>query len=570
MDCKAIRPLISYYYDGEVTPEESALVEQHLAECADCRQVLAEYRMIGSEMRDLPMPVPPTGLHRDVWRAIEAQGAIPQRAAARPPASPSKGKIVDFPVENGKRRPALASLATTLGNGWARALPAALLIAALGIMVAVFVLVQNRVANNDVARLADQGPYSNYAQQVQVQFSKSVLANSVTNNTLVFLVQGAISDTIVTTNTFDEKSRLLTIAPQPAWEPGAQYRISIDASKVLLSGVGTPLDTKPITLDFSTVAYTPTPTNTSVPPVYTSTTVPTSTPEPTQVVEITPGIPGGDTTATPQEEATVVVEPTATSTEVPVATDTPLPAPTDTAVPPVPTDTPTTEPTASPTDTPTPPLPTETATPQITATATPAQPCSIMPVNGFGKVWDENSTVHDQVGCPTEPEFALTEAAQERFEGGYMFWRKDIKKIYVFYGNPNTDTVGVWAEYDDTWDDGTPVATTTAHATSTSTATPEGTRPSTDATAVLTPPPGKYVPVRGFGELWANNPTVRARVGWAIEPEQSVIGAFQVYEHGYALWTNNKVIRFMFKVPGATENIWERFADTFATPTATP
>ena len=43
-----------------------------------------------------------------------------------------------------------------------------------------------------------------------------------------------------------------------------------------------------------------------------------------------------------------------------------------------------------------------------------------------------------------------------------MFWRMDIKKIYVFYGNPNTDTVGVWAEYDDTWSDGTPVATTTA------------------------------------------------------------------------------------------------------------
>ena len=525
--------------------------------------------MIGSEMRDLAMPVPPTGLHRDVWRAIEAQGAIPQRAAARPPASTGKGKIVDFPVEGGKRRPALATLATTLGNGWARALPAALLVAALGIMVAVFMLVQNRVANNDVARLADQGPYSNYAQQVQVQFSKSVLANSVTNNTLVFLVHGAISDTVTTTNTFDEKSRVLTIAPQPAWEPGAQYRISIDASRVLLSGVGTPLDTKPITLDFSTVAYTPTPTNTPVPPVYTSTTVPTSTPEPTQVVEITPGIPGAILQPRHRSEATVVVEPTATSTEVPVATDTPLPAPTDTAVPPVPTDTPTTEPTASPTDTPTPPQPTETATPKITATATPAQPCSIMPVNGFGKVWDENSKVRDQVGCPTEPEFALPEAAQERFEGGYMFWRKDIKKIYVFYGNPNTDTVGVWAEYDDTWNDGTPVATTTAHVhlhLQPLRKAPDQAQSHSGNDAA----PRQVRPVRGFGELWANNPTVRARVGWAIEPEQSVIGAFQVYEHGYALWTNNKVIRFMFKGPGATENIWERFADTFATPTATP
>jgi Putative zinc-finger/Bacterial Ig-like domain len=569
MDCTARRPLISYYYDGEVTPEESALVEQHLAACADCRQVLAEYRMIGSEMRDLPMPVPPTGLHRDVWRAIEARGTIPQRSASRLMAS--GGKIVDFPGAGAKKRPAFATLATTLGNGWARALPAALLVAALGIMVAVFMLVQGRIGNNDLATLVTQGPYSDYAQQVQIQFSKSVLANSVMNNTKVFRVQGAISDTVTTTNTFDEQSRVLTIAPQPAWEAGAQYRVSIDASKVLLSGVGTPLDTKPITLDFSTAMYTPTPTSTPVPPVFTSTLVPTDTPEPTRAAENTPVNTGG--------EATVIVEPTAISTQAPpTATDTPRPAPTDTPVPPAPTDTPTIEPTATATETAVPPQPSETVTPATpvgthtpapgSGTPTPAQPCSLMPVNGFGKVWDENAKVRDRVGCPVEPEFAIPEAAQERFEGGYMFWRRDIKKIYVFYGNPNTDTVGVWAEYDDTWVDGTPVATTTA--TSTTTATPQSIHPGSEATAIMTPPPGRYIPVRGFGELWANNPTVRARLGWAIEPEQSATGAFQTYEHGYALWTDNKIIRFMYKDAGATENIWQRFADTYVAPTATP
>ena len=141
MDCTAIRPLISYYYDGEVTPEESALVEQHLAGCEDCRRVLAEYRMIGSEMRDLAMPVPPAGLHRDVWRAIEAQGAIPKRA---PSASSSARQDRRLPGRRREKRPALATLATSLGNGWARAVPAALLVAALGIMVAVIMLVQGQ------------------------------------------------------------------------------------------------------------------------------------------------------------------------------------------------------------------------------------------------------------------------------------------------------------------------------------------------------------------------------------------------------------------------------------------
>jgi hypothetical protein len=441
MDCTAIRPLISYYYDGEVTPEESALVEQHLAGCEDCRRVLADYRMIGSEMRDMALPVPPAGLHRDVWRAIEAQGAIPQRAPARPAAA--GGKIVDFPVTGAKKRPALASLASSLGNGWARALPAALLVAALGIMVAVLMLVQGRIGNNDVASLVSSGPYTNYGQQVQVLFAKSVLGESVKESTTVFLVHGAISDTVSTTKTFDEQARVLTLAPQPEWEAGGQYRVVIDASKVILSGVGTPLDTKPIVLDFSMVAYTPTPTSSPVPPVYTSTEVPTETAEPTQAATNTPVSSGGEATATPQEEATATGEATATPTEVAVATDTPEPAATDTPVPPVPptstdtpTDTPVVEPTASATNTVVPepsatatiPVDTETPTP-VVSTPTPVQPCSLMPVNGFGKVWDENAKVRDRVGCPTAAEFALPAAAQERFEGGYMFWRNDIKKI---------------------------------------------------------------------------------------------------------------------------------------------
>ena len=125
-----------------------------------------------------------------------------------------------------------------------------------------------------------------------------------------------------------------------------------------------------------------------------------------------------------------------------------------------------------------------------------------MPVSGFGKIWDE---IREGAGPRRLPDSggvrSGSAAVQERFEGGYMFWRMDIKKIYVFDGNPNTDTVGVWAEYDDTWSDGTAVATTTP-------GMPTGT-PYVQATVVGSPPDGKYVPVRGFGKLWAENATVR-------------------------------------------------------------
>jgi hypothetical protein len=180
-----------------------------------------------------------------------------------------------------------------------------------------------------------------------------------------------------------------------------------------------------------------------------------------------------------------------------------------------------------------------------------------MPVNGFGKIWNEHESVRTRIGCPTENEYAVLAAAHERFEAGYMFWRQDTKKIYVFFGNPNTDTVGTWLEYDDTWVDGEPMPA------------PQGT-PGVRGSS--TPPPGKYAPVRGFGKLWYSNEELRNRIGWALETEQAVQGAFQTYQRGYALWTDNKVIRFLYKDPGVRENIWDRFIDTFVmpTPSATP
>src|SRR2546423_1119220 len=94
MDCNDIRPLLSAYYDGEATPDELSRVEGHMAGCEDCRHALAEYRAIGGGMRALPVPVPPSGLRRDVWRAIEAQGA--GRSAIGASASVRPGKVTSI------------------------------------------------------------------------------------------------------------------------------------------------------------------------------------------------------------------------------------------------------------------------------------------------------------------------------------------------------------------------------------------------------------------------------------------------------------------------------------------
>lgn len=86
-------------------------------------------------------------------------------------------------------------------------------------------------------------------------------------------------------------------------------------------------------------------------------------------------------------------------------------------------------------------------------------------------------------------------AAHEPFERGHMIWRSDTREIYVLYDEGGYET------YPDTWQEGDPVV------------------------IAGTPPPGFYAPVRGFGSLYASQPQVRERLGWATAPEA-----------GYTMW----------------------------------
>ena len=97
------------------------------------------------------------------------------------------------------------------------------------------------------------------------------------------------------------------------------------------------------------------------------------------------------------------------------------------------------------------------------------------------------------------PQCPLTQdhpwAAYEPFERGHMIWREDTREIYVLYDDGDYET------YLDTWQEGDPVVIPGA------------------------PPPGLYAPVRGFGNLYASQPQVRERLGWATAEES-----------GYTMW----------------------------------
>ncbi len=124
-----------------------------------------------------------------------------------------------------------------------------------------------------------------------------------------------------------------------------------------------------------------------------------------------------------------------------------------------------------------------------------------------------NIPFRDAMGCPRNT-YADIPAAVQNFEHGMMIWVNQGdggKKIIVIY-NPGvfTDTF-IYTVRDDTWTEGELVS--------------EG----------LTPPPGRYEPVRGFGKIWRGSRGARQFIGWATEPERAETATVQYFEKGLLL-----------------------------------
>ncbi|MBZ0299687.1 MAG: hypothetical protein K8J31_08110, partial [Anaerolineae bacterium] len=100
-------------------------------------------------------------------------------------------------------------------------------------------------------------------------------------------------------------------------------------------------------------------------------------------------------------------------------------------------------------------------------------------------------------GCPLTQ--LTTQAAYQTFQGGLMLWRGDMQQIFVLYNG------GTYQIYDDTWTPDQPVD------------------------SGETPPSGLILPARGFGKVWANQPGVRDRLGWASGNEASYTAKVETY-----------------------------------------
>lgn len=102
-------------------------------------------------------------------------------------------------------------------------------------------------------------------------------------------------------------------------------------------------------------------------------------------------------------------------------------------------------------------------------------------------------------GCPASPPAEIPGAMQQ-FEGGRMVWRGDTHEIYVFFDGAPGQASGETAYFLEGSYSGLP-------------------GPDLETTV---PPLDRSVPAQGFGQVWANAPGVRERLGWALGPETPV------------------------------------------------
>jgi len=133
---------------------------------------------------------------------------------------------------------------------------------------------------------------------------------------------------------------------------------------------------------------------------------------------------------------------------------------------------------------------------------------------GFGILYITNEDVRQRVGRFAPPTERAIEApgAYQAFEHGALLWRGDLRRIYVFCGDPTRgtmlrptvfvpgdplgETLG-GASFPDTWDP----------------SQPPGGGPG--------PQPGLYEPAHGFGKLWREDARVRDCLGYATDAAET-------------------------------------------------
>jgi len=78
MKCEEIKEILSSYVDGEARGDEGALVEEHLAACAGCRELVRRMRLVGASIEKAEGAVPPD-FRETLFARMEREGLLSRR-----------------------------------------------------------------------------------------------------------------------------------------------------------------------------------------------------------------------------------------------------------------------------------------------------------------------------------------------------------------------------------------------------------------------------------------------------------------------------------------------------------
>ena len=88
MNCEAVREMLWAYLEKEITAEEAVKIEEHLKNCADCREELKFQQEMMETLSGLPDEELPDGYHAELMQKLQAEAAP---------------NVVPFPVKKKKQ-----------------------------------------------------------------------------------------------------------------------------------------------------------------------------------------------------------------------------------------------------------------------------------------------------------------------------------------------------------------------------------------------------------------------------------------------------------------------------------
>lgn len=86
MRCFDVQVELQAYVDGELSPEQAALLEHHLAICGSCRAELARLQVVVTALKTWPLVAEPAQLTARVMACVRPRPVV---SAVEPPALPA-------------------------------------------------------------------------------------------------------------------------------------------------------------------------------------------------------------------------------------------------------------------------------------------------------------------------------------------------------------------------------------------------------------------------------------------------------------------------------------------------